>query len=177
MSSLPVHRLVFVDESSAKTNMTRLYGWAPLGMRAVDKVPHGHWATQTMISSIRADGTTACMTVDGATNTETFIVYVETTLVPALRHGDIVILDNLTPHRSPRVAELVRAAGAEILFLPPYSPDMNPIEQMWSKVKATLRRLEARTFDALLLAIRAALEEVTPEDALSWFAHCGYTFI
>jgi transposase len=130
-----------------------------------------------MISSLRSDGTTACMTVDGATDTEVFLVYTETTLVPSLRPGDIVILDNLLPHRSPRVAELIRAAGAHICFLPPYSPDLNPIEQMWSKVKATLRRIEARTLDALVLAIRAALKEVTAEDAISWFAHCGYTFI
>ena len=177
MGRLPAHKLVFVDESSAKTDMTRLYGWAPAGARAVDKVPHGHWMAQTMISSIRADGTSACMTVDGATDTGAFVAYVATTLAPSLREGDIVILDNLAPHHSPRVAQLIRAAKAHILFLPPYSPDLNPIEQMWSKVKATLQRIEARTFDALLEAIRAALEGVTAEDALSWFAHCGYTII
>ena len=177
MSSLPADKLVFVDESGAKTNMTRFYGWAPRGERAVEKVPHGHWATQTMISSIRSDGTSACMTVDGATDTEVFLAYALTTLIPSLREGDIVILDNLSPHRSPRVVKAINEAGALVLFLPPYSPDFNPIEQMWSKVKATLRRIGAGTLDELADAINFALAGVSADNAISWFENSGYIFI
>ena len=130
-----------------------------------------------MISSIRLDGSTACMTIDGATDTEVFRVYVRRVLSPTLRAGDLVIMDNLSPHKSNLTLSLIEQAGAEVLFLPAYSPDFNPIEKMWSKVKERLRRAEARTQPALIQAIASALESVTPQDAMNWFASCGYSFI
>ena len=131
-----------------------------------------------MISSVRLDGTTACMTIEGATNTEVFYAYVREVLVPSLRRGDIVLLlDNLGAHKNERTITLIEAAGAEARFLPAYSPDLNPIEMMWSKVKALLRKAQARNHPDLLVAIASALNAVTPADALGWFAACGYNFI
>ena len=157
--------------------MTRLRGRSPRGVRCHASAPCGHWQTTTMISSMRLDGTTACMTISGATDTAVFRAYVEEVLCPTLRPGDLVIMDNLAPHKSAPTLELITQAGAEVLFLPAYSPDLNPIEKMWSKVKASLRSIEARTPDELLPAIAAALAQVTPKDALHWFASCGYNFI
>lgn len=128
-----------------------------------------------MISSIRLDGSTTCMTLEGATDTESFRAYVQAVLVPTLRPGDIVIMDNLSPHKSDPTLALIRQADAEILFLPAYSPDFNPIEMMWSKVKQWLRGVEARTPEELITAIGQALARVTARDALNWFAHCGYS--
>jgi transposase len=130
-----------------------------------------------MISSIRLDGTTASMILEGATDTEVFRAYVEQVLVPTLRPGDLVVMDNLRPHKSPETLALITAVGAEVLFLPAYSPDLNPIEKMWSKVKNHLRSLEARTLEELEKAIAAALAQVTPKDAAGWFASCGSSFI
>lgn len=157
--------------------MTRLRGRAPRGTRCHAQAPCGHWQTTTMISSIRLDGTTACMTIAGATDTEVFRAYVQKVLCPTLRRGAIVIMDNLAPHKSDPTLALVAQAGAEVLFLPAYSPDFNPIEKMWSKVKASLRVTEARTPEELTPAIATALAKVTPKDALHWFASCGYSFI
>ena len=171
---LDLSRLVFLDESGAKTNMTRLRGRAKGGQRLVDSTPHGHWCTTTMISSIRLDGSMACMAIDDATSAEVFREYVRQVLVPTLRPGDIVVLDNLSAHKDTEALALFAAAGAEVWFLPPYSPDLNPIESMWSKVKAFLRSVKARTFDALLDAIAAALRTITPQDAQGWFSLCGY---
>lgn len=173
-SQLDLNRLVFIDEAGAKTNMTRLYGRAEKGERVVDLAPHGHWCTTTMISSIRLNGSTACMAVDGSTTGDVFRAYAEHVLVPSLRPGDIVVLDNLASHKDQAALEMIRQAGAEVRFLPPYSPDLNPIEKMWSKIKQILRSIKARTQEALLSAIAAALECVSPEDALGWFASCGY---
>jgi len=169
--------LVFLDESGAKTNMTRLRGRAPRGQRVHASSPHGHWQTTTMISSIRLDGSYACMTIEGATDTEVFRAYVGQVLRPTLRVGDIVIMDNLWPHKNDQTLQLIQEAGAHVLFLPPYSPDFNPIEKMWSKVKESLRNAQARTPCALIHAIASALESVTPKDAINWFASCGYSFI
>jgi len=130
-----------------------------------------------MISSVRLDGTTACMTIEGATNTEVFYAYVREVLAPSLRRGDIVILDNLGAHKNERTLALIEQAGTEVRFLPAYSPDLNPIEMMWSKVKALLRKAQARNHPDLLVAIASALSAVTPQDALGWFAACGYNFI
>ena len=157
--------------------MTRLRGRAPRGQRLVASCPHGHWETTTMISSVRLDGTSACMTIDGATNTEVFQAYVREILVPTLRPGDIVVLDNLGAHKNEATLALITAAGAQTRFLPAYSPDLNPIEMMWSKVKARLRAAAARSPQALLQAIAQALAAVTADDAKNWFAHCGYSFI
>jgi transposase len=156
--------------------MTRLRGRAPRGERCHASAPAGHWQTTTMISSLRLDGTTACMAISGATDTEVFRAYVRQVLCPTLRPGDLVVMDNLAPHKSDPTLELITAAGAEVLFLPAYSPDLNPIEKMWSKVKALLRSAEARTPEQLLAAIGAALAQVTAQDALHWFVSCGYSF-
>lgn len=139
--------------------------------------PHGHWRTTTMISSMRLDGSTACMAIDGATDTEVFRAYVGEVLIPTLREGDIVVMDNLTPHKNEETLALIEKAGASVLFLPPYSPDLNPIEKMWSKVKAALRSLEARTHEELLAAIAKALSLVSASDARNWFSAYGYIII
>ena len=130
-----------------------------------------------MISSIRWDGSTACLALEGATDTEVFRTYVREVLCPTLRPGDIVIPDNLSPHKSDATLELIIRAGASVRFLPAYSPDLNPIEKMWSKVKSFLRGAEARTRETLLAAIAAALQTITARDALNWFASCGYNII
>jgi len=156
--------------------MTRLRGRALRGARVHAAAPCGHWQTTTMISSLRFDGTTACMTIAGATDTEVFQAYVAKVLVPTLRPGDIVIMDNLAPHKSEPTLALISQAGAAVLFLPAYSPDLNPIEKMWSKLKALLRRAEARTVEDLTAAIGAALAQITDKDALGWFTSCGYSF-
>ncbi len=129
-----------------------------------------------MIASIRLDGSTACLALEGATDTESFRAYVQAVLVPTLQPGDWVVMDNLSPHKSDPTLALITQAGAQVLFLPAYSPDLNPIEMMWSKVKNLLRRAEARTQDELIAAMGRALAQVTPRDALNWFAHCGYSF-
>ena len=167
---------MFLDESGAKTNMTRLWGRAPKGERAHDSAPHGHWCVRTMISSIRPDSSTACMTVDGATDTAVFETYVREVLVPSLCPGDIVVMDNLRPHKSPAVIALIESAGASAEYLPPYSPDFNPIEKMWSKIKSSLRSAGARTSATLDAAISTAFSTVTASDAVEWFKSCGYIF-
>ena len=169
-----LEKLVFIDESGAKTNMTRRYGRAKAGARATDDAPAGHWCTTTMISSIRLDGSTACMVVDGATTTAIFKAYVEQILLPTLKTGEIVILDNLSAHKHQEIRDLIESAGAELWFLPAYSPDLNPIEKMWSKVKSILRTLKARTEKTLIHAIAKALQAVTACDAKGWFESCGY---
>lgn len=130
-----------------------------------------------MISSIRWDGTTACLAIEGATDTEVFQAYVREVLCPTLRAGDVVIMDNLSPHKNDLTLGLIAQTGATVRFLPAYSPDLNPIEKMWSKVKQFLRSAEARTHEALTAAIAAALARVTRQDAVNWFASCGYSFI
>ena len=173
--ALDFTRLVFLDESGAKTNMTRLRGRALGAQRLFDSAPHGHWCTTTIIGAVRLDGSTACMTVDGATDKDIFRESVRCVLVPTLRMGDIVVLDNLSAHQDQQTQELIEQAGAELRFLPPYSPDLNPIEKMWSKVKTFLRATKARTEEELYQAIRLALETITPQDAEGWFRSCGYT--
>ena len=170
-------RLIFLDESGAKTNLTRLRGRAPKGQRVHARSPQGHWNTTTILGALRLDGSTACMTVEGAADTEVFRAYVRCVLAPTLRPGDRVILDNLSPHKNEPALALIRQAGAEVLFLPAYSPDFNPIEKMWSKAKNYLRSAEARTELALLGAIAQALNTITPQDAINWFARCGYSII
>ena len=169
-------KLIFLDESGAKTNLTRLCGRAPKGERVHASAPHGHWQTTTMISSIRLDGSTACMALEGTTDTESFRAYVGQVLVPTLRPGDIVVLDNLSPHKSDPTLALITQAGAQVLFLPAYSPDFNPIEKMWSKIKTLLRGMEARTPEDLIAAIGRCLARVTAQDALGWFVSFGYSF-
>jgi transposase len=172
--TLDLSKLVFLDESGAKTNMTRLRGRAKGGERVIDDAPCGHWCTTTMISSVRLDGSTACMAIDGATTGEVFREYVRHVLLPTLRPGDIVVMDNLSAHKDAEAIDLINGVGAEVRPLPPYSPDFNPIEKMWSKVKEFLRDAKARTQEALFTAIADALKTVTPQDAIGWFTSCGY---
>jgi len=167
-------RLVFVDESGATTAMTRLRGRAPRGQRVPGTAPHGHWQVTTMIGAIRRSGVTAAMTIDSPTDSDVFRAYVEHVLVPSLRCGDVVVMDNLSAHKAAGVAERIDESGAELLYLPPYSPDFNPIEPCWSKVKEFLRAAQARTQNLLEHVIGKALETVTADDARGWFRHCGY---
>ncbi len=156
--------------------MTRLRGRAKGGRRLVDSAPHGHWYTTTMISSIRLDGSTACMALDGATDKDVFREYVGRVLLSTLGPGDIVVLDNLSAHKDAEAIRLMESSGAEVWFLPPYSPDLNPIEKMWSKVKEFLRSAKARTQETLMDAIATALKTITAQDAEGWFASCGYCY-
>ena len=170
----PSARLVFIDESATTTKLVRLYGRAPRGERVRDSAPHGHWGVRTIIGALFGDGRTACMTIDSPTDGEIFYRYVLHVLLPELNAGDIVVLDNLGAHKQQRVVEAIQGAGCRVEFLPPYSPDLNPIEKMWSKFKSILRKLAARTSEALDEAIRRALECITPKDATGWLASCGY---
>jgi len=173
-ANLDLNRFVFLDESGAKTNMTRLYGRSFDSGRIKDSAPHKHWSTTTMISGLRLDGGTPSMVIEGATDGDVFSAYIEKVLAPVLKPEDIVVMDNLSPHKMSCVRQLVESRGATVWFLPPYSPDLNPIEKMWSKIKAFLRKVKARTEEALYEAIRDALKTVTTSDAKGWFSSCGY---
>ena len=172
--NLDPRRFVFLDESGAKTNMARLRGWGLRGERVYGSIPNGQWHTTTMVSAIRHDGVIASMVLEGAMDGAAFEAYVEQVLAPALEPGNIVVMDNLSSHKSERVKELVEAVGANVWYLPPYSPDLNPIEMMWSKVKEFLRATAARTKEALYEAIRLALQTITTLDIRNWFRTCGY---
>ena len=156
--------------------MTRLYGRCKGGGRLVDATPHGHWETTTMIGALGAEGSTALMVIEGATDAAIFRAYVKHVLVPTLRPGEIVVMDNLSSHKSPEIRQMIEAAGAELWYLPPYSPDLNPIEKMWSKIKALLRAHKARGTEELYQAIRQALQKIKPQDARGWFESCGYRY-
>ena len=170
-----VDRLVFVDEFGAATNMQRTHGRAPPGERVVSSVPHGHWKVLSTIAAMDVNGVVASASFDGATDTELFVAFVREALAPGLRPGQVVVMDNLSPHKCPQVRRLIEAAGAKLLLLPPYSPDYNPIELAISKVKTVLRKLARRTVDALFEAIGTALGEITPADALHFMEHRGYS--
>jgi transposase len=167
---------VFVDETGASTAMDRTHGRAPSGMRVDGPVPQGHWKLITLTAAVRLGGVpeAACLAFEGATDTAGFETYVERCLVPTLRPGDIVVMDNLACHKTAEVARLIAGAGAAVRYLPAYSPDLNPIEQLFSKLKAALRTAKARTVDALIAAMGAALRAVTTEDIRGWFSHSGY---
>jgi transposase len=167
-------RFVFLDEVGTHTALTRLYGRAPTGERLYDALPQAHWKMTTLIAAIRREGVVAPLVFEGPTDEAAFLTYVEQVLVPCLRPGDIVVLDNLAAHRVKGVARRIRQAGAGVWYLPPYSPDYNPIEQIWAKVKVWLRKAKARTTEALWDAIGPALAAVTAEDCSNSFAHCGY---
>lgn len=168
-------RLVFLDETWAKTNMTRLRGRAPRGERVVDYVPHGHWKTTTFLAALRVDGLIAPLVVDGAINGETFLAYVQQQLVPTLKANDIVIMDNLSSHKVKGVREAIEVAGADLVYLPPYSPDFNPIEQVFAKIKHLLRSAAERTIETLWRRIGQLLDCFPPEECRNYFRHCGYT--
>ena len=172
--TLPMHRIVCIDESAAKTNMIRIYGRAPVGQRCYDHAPDSRWKTTTMLSSLRSDGHTECVIYEGGTTRILFETYVTEILCPTLRPGDVVIMDNLSSHKSQQITEKINNCGAELKYLPAYSPDLNPIEKMWSKLKAILRKLKARTAKELEDAIAIGLDSITPKDAIGWFTSCGY---
>ncbi len=168
------HRLVFIDETWTKTNMAPLRGWAPLGMRLPAKVSHGHWNTTTFLAALRHDRIDAPWLLEGPIDGDSFQIYVENVLVPTLRPGDIVIMDNLGSHKGKVVRRLIRAAGAKLIFLPKYSPDLNPIEQVFAKLKHLLRNAAARTVDAICTAIGQSLAAFTSDECLNYFRNAGY---
>jgi transposase len=171
---LDPERLVFIDETWASTNMARLHGRAPKGERLSAGIPHGHWKTTTFIAGLRLTGMTAPMVLDGPINAEAFQAYVEQVLVPELRPGDIVVMDNQSSHKGPAVRHAIEAAGARLLYLPPYSPDFNPIENAFAKLKALLRAAAERTVDGLWGTIGSLIDRFTPEECTNYFAAAGY---
>jgi transposase len=175
VASLPAEDLVFVDESGVTTSMTRLYGRAPKGQRVPEAVPHAHWKGMTILGALSPTGIQAAMTVEAATDAEIFAAFLEQVLGPTLRPGQVVILDNLPAHKQEQARTLVEARGCQLQYLPPYSPDLNPIEPAWSKIKSRLRALQARAWDALEQGVQSALAAITAQDSHGYFAHCGYT--
>jgi transposase len=167
-------RLVFVDEMGANVSLSALYAWSRRGERAYAKVPRNWGKNVTLLASITHRGLGPCLAVEGPTRREVFEVYLERVLASSLRPGQVVVLDNLSAHKGGRVKEIVEGAGCELVYLPPYSPDLNPIEQAFSKVKGLLRRSEARTREALVEAMGRALDAVSAQDARGFFGHCGY---
>ena len=165
---------MFLDETWATTNMARRYGRAPRGQRAADAVPHGHWRTTTFVGALRAEGFVAPLVVDGAINGPVFLAYVEQVLAPELRPGDVVVMDNLSSHKVGGVRAAVEAAGASLLYLPPYSPDLNPIELAFAKLKALLRAEAARTRETPWAAVARFLDRFTRAECSRYLAHCGY---
>ena len=169
----PEH-LVFIDETWTKTNMTRTCGWWPCGERLLAKVPHGHWQTMAFLAALRHDGITAPMVIDGPINGESFLAYIEQILVPTLEPGDIVIMDNLGSHKGTKIRRAIRAAGAKLFFLPPYSPDLNPIEQLFAKLKTLLRKADERSVEATWQRIGHLIDAFSPHECANYLANAGY---
>ena len=175
LAGVPLSDVVVLDESYATTRFTRLRGRCRRGARLRCPVPHGHWKLLTVIAAMTVRGVQAAMTVDAATDAEVFGAFVGRVLAPTLRPGQVVVMDNLAAHKVAGVAGTIERAGCRVVYLPPYSPDLSPIEPMWSKVKQLLRTAAARTVDALEQAVGAALAAVTETDCRGYFEHCGYT--
>lgn len=173
-AGLDPQRLVFLDETWVKTNLTRLWGRAPRGQRVVEPVPHGHWKTTTFLAALRVTGLTAPLVVDGAINGELFLSYVRQQLAPTLLHGDIVVMDNLSAHKVAGVRQAIEAADAQVVYLPPYSPDLNPIELVFSKFKWLVRSAAERTVDGLWRLCGQLLDQFTSTECKNYFHHCGY---
>jgi transposase len=173
-ATLDLRRVKFIDESGLNIAMTRRYGRAPRGERALGSAPQNSGQHVTILGALSCMGLEAVMTIEGATDADVFRAYVREVLCPTLREGDIVIADNLSAHKAAGVQEAIAAIGARLLYLPPYSPDLNPIERCWSKIKTCLRAAKARTREALDAAVTRALATVTASDARAWFAHSGY---
>ena len=165
---------MFLDESGVTTEMTRRYGWAPRPDRVSEAVPAGHWRTLTVLAALTLEGMLASMTIESPTDGDVFLAFVEQVLGPRLQPGHIVILDNLGAHKVEGVRRLMESRGAQLLYLPPYSPDFNPIEQAWSKLKQLLRGVKARVLDQLEPAIAQTIVAITPQNAQAFFRHCGY---
>ena len=170
-----LNQLVFIDEFGAATNMTRTHARGPRGKRVVCKTPHGHWKVLSTVAAMTVGGMLTACTFDDAMDTEMFVAFVEHFLAPKLRPGQVVVLDNLSAHKSPRVDRLVESAGARVLRLPPYSPDLNPIEMAISKIKRLLRKLGRRSIAELIEAIGQGVSSITAEDAGGFIRHCGYS--
>jgi transposase len=166
--------LIFLDESGVTTHMTRLWGRAPKGERMDEATPQGHWKVLTTLGALSLRGIEAAMTIESPTDGEVFTAYVEQVLCSQLKAGDVVVLDNLSAHKVEGIGQLIEGCGAQLLYLPPYSPDLNPIEQAWSKFKQCLRAAKARTAEALEQAVSQALKTITADNAVAWFRHCGY---
>jgi transposase len=173
-ADLDPERLIFIDESGLSTKMARLRGWAPEGKRCRAAIPHGHWKTITFVGGLTLCGFIAPMLLDGPMNGECFRAWVEQMLAPMLRPGDVVIMDNLSGHKVSGVRQAIEQRGARLLYLPPYSPDLNPIENGFAKLKALVRKAAARTYEALEAAAANALAEFTPAECVNFFAHAGY---
>ena len=171
---LDPRRLVFIDETWAKTNMTRTHGRCAKGQRLVDKVPHGHWKTLTFLAALRCDAITAPFVLDGPINGDWFLAYVEQVLVPTLKPGDVVVMDNLGSHKGKAVRRAIRQAGAHLLFLPPYSPDLNPIEQVFAKLKTLLRKAAERTVEATWRRIGKLLDHFSADECANYLVNSGY---
>jgi transposase len=165
-------RLIYLDESGVTTSMTRLYGRASGGGRIYEGTPDSRWKILTILGALSMRGMIAAMTIEEATDGDIFLAYLDHCLCPQLREGDVVVMDNLSSHKVDGVEQRMKKCGAEVLYLPPYSPDLNPIEKAWSKLKTLLRSAKARTRDALDQAITAMLPQITPENASAWFKHC-----
>ena len=176
-ADLDPRRLVFIDETWAKTNMIRRHGRCPTSQRLVDKSPHGHWKTTTFLAALRHDGLTAPLVVDGAINGAIFLAYVRQQLVPTLRPDDIVIMDNLSAHKVAGVREAIEAAGARLVYLPPYSPDLNPIEQVFAKLRRLLQSAAARTVADLWRTIGQVVDCFSPTECTNYLRHCGYRYM
>jgi len=168
-------RYVFINEMGANTKMARLYGWGLKSERVVSAVPHGHWKTTTFVGALRTTGLTAPMVIDGPMNGEWFLAYVEQQLIPTLHPGDIVVMDNLSSHKTADVRAALAAAHCTLVFLPPYSPDLNPIELAFSKLKTLLRKHAERTVESLWNRIGQLVSEFTPRECQNYIRHCGYT--
>ena len=166
--------MIFLDESGVTTQMTRLWGRAIRGQRITEATPQAHWKVLTILGAIGVRGMVAAMTIESATDGDVFLTYLEQILCPKLQPGDLVILDNLSAHKVAGVRELIEATAAELLYLPPYSPDFNPIEMAWAKLKQLLRAAKARTTDILEQAVAEVLKLITADNAAAWFRHCGY---
>jgi transposase len=173
-ATLDLHRCEFIDESGLNLAMTRLYGRAPRGERVVGSTPQHSGQNVTLLGALSCTGLEAIMLIEGATDADVFHAYVQEVLCPTLREGDIMVADNRSAHKAAGVQAAITATGARLLYLPPYSPDLNPIEPCWSKIKTFLRAANARTRQALDAAVIRALTTVTASDARAWFAHCGY---
>ena len=173
-AKLDPDRLVFIDETGTSTNMARQRGRAPRGERLIGKIPHGHWKTTTFVAGLRSTAHTAPCVLDGPMNGNAFLAYVEQILAPSLKPGDIVVLDNLSAHKVPGVRQAIETTGARLLYLPPYSPDFNPIEQLFAKLKAFLRKAAERSIDGLWSHIASLLSAFTPEECTNYFRNAGY---
>ena len=167
-------RLVFVDEIGSNTSLTSLYAYSPRGHRAHAEVPRNRGPNTILLTSMSLEGMGSSLAVEGATNREVFEAYVEEVLCPTLREGQVVVMDNLSAHKGERIRELIEESGCEVLYLPPYSPDLNPIEEAFAKIKGILRKAEARGREALIEALGVAISAVTAQDAWGFFKHCGY---